>query len=285
MADKIIHKQSSVAEKVPLPGDLLLGELAVNAADGKVYLKKTDGTVVQLGVYPDDLGTLAYADGIDTPFINMMPDGGRGGGVTNPLEIEIGEDYVYTPFFQPFNGATGVAQAKFYNDNSTNGGPRSALTEPITRLLYKCDRYGGDARFGKEFIIPTLQAGNGSSQPSVGTDSVTRYIVTTCEKAVFSSNQKATFVGWVRVRDGTGHIRVPYFLNGVLVPAGTPFPDAEFHHVRVVEQSTRGVVPVFPYVSTTKGALVDVAMPAFFSGEVDVGMHTTPMITINVASE
>ncbi len=49
MATKIIHKKSSVAAKVPLAGDLEVGELALNLVDKKIYSKRTDGTVVEMG--------------------------------------------------------------------------------------------------------------------------------------------------------------------------------------------------------------------------------------------
>ena len=38
-------KFSSVAAKVPLPADLQIGELALNTADGKVYMKLNDNTI------------------------------------------------------------------------------------------------------------------------------------------------------------------------------------------------------------------------------------------------
>jgi len=41
----IIFKFSSVAGKVPLPSDLQIGELALNTADGKVYMKLNDNTI------------------------------------------------------------------------------------------------------------------------------------------------------------------------------------------------------------------------------------------------
>jgi len=48
MATKIIHKKSSVAEKIPLSSDLEVGEIALNLADRKIYSKQTDGTVVEM---------------------------------------------------------------------------------------------------------------------------------------------------------------------------------------------------------------------------------------------
>ena len=51
MANTIKVKQSAVASKVPTTGDLVLGELALNTYDGKLYAKKDNGTasVVEIG--------------------------------------------------------------------------------------------------------------------------------------------------------------------------------------------------------------------------------------------
>ena len=45
MATKIRHKRSAVAGKQPLVSQLESGELAINTADGKVYLLRDDNTV------------------------------------------------------------------------------------------------------------------------------------------------------------------------------------------------------------------------------------------------
>ena len=44
MSTNIKLKRSSVQGKIPLTGDLELGELAINTYDGKLYMKKNDGT-------------------------------------------------------------------------------------------------------------------------------------------------------------------------------------------------------------------------------------------------
>jgi hypothetical protein len=51
MANEIIVKRSAVAGKVPTTTDLALGEIAVNTYDGKMYIKKDDGTasVIEIG--------------------------------------------------------------------------------------------------------------------------------------------------------------------------------------------------------------------------------------------
>lgn len=49
MAEVIQHKRSSTTGAVPVAGDLSLGELAINTADGKLFLKKSNGDVVEIG--------------------------------------------------------------------------------------------------------------------------------------------------------------------------------------------------------------------------------------------
>ena len=51
MASNVKIKRSSTSGKIPLTTDLQLGELAVNTFDGKLYLKKNNGTdvIVEIG--------------------------------------------------------------------------------------------------------------------------------------------------------------------------------------------------------------------------------------------
>lgn len=51
MPNTLRLKRSAVASKVPVVGDLQLGELAINTFDGKLFLKKDNGTasIVEIG--------------------------------------------------------------------------------------------------------------------------------------------------------------------------------------------------------------------------------------------
>lgn len=49
MANTLLHKRSSTAAATPSAGSLTVGELAINTADGKVFTKKDNGTVVEIG--------------------------------------------------------------------------------------------------------------------------------------------------------------------------------------------------------------------------------------------
>jgi len=48
----ILHKYNGVAGKVPLATELSTRELAINTADGKLFTKKQDGTVILIGPGP-----------------------------------------------------------------------------------------------------------------------------------------------------------------------------------------------------------------------------------------
>lgn len=54
MANTVKIKQSAVAARVPTTGDLVLGELALNTYDGKLYTRKDNGTasIIQIGASP-----------------------------------------------------------------------------------------------------------------------------------------------------------------------------------------------------------------------------------------
>jgi hypothetical protein len=49
MMARILHKRSATTGVVPSATELDLGEMAVNTADGKVFIKKTSGVVVEVG--------------------------------------------------------------------------------------------------------------------------------------------------------------------------------------------------------------------------------------------
>jgi len=89
MANTIIHKKSSVASKVPLEGDLSLGELAVNTTDGLVFMKKGDNTIVAIGAggsfdTPVNDQTASYTTTIDDANAYIRMDSASANTVTIP---------------------------------------------------------------------------------------------------------------------------------------------------------------------------------------------------------
>lgn len=109
MANRLKMKQSSVAGKVPATTDLLLGELAVNTTDGKLYLKKNVSgteTIVDVtagGLLPATASNLGGVKGLT----NLTIDGV---GNLSMLAANIAGALGYAPqptgIMQQFAGAT-----------------------------------------------------------------------------------------------------------------------------------------------------------------------------------
>jgi hypothetical protein len=58
MATIIQLKRSETASAIPLAGQIAVGELAVNLADGTLYSKKTDGSIIEVGGYNPEFFTI-----------------------------------------------------------------------------------------------------------------------------------------------------------------------------------------------------------------------------------
>jgi hypothetical protein len=62
MAVNIKLKRSNVSGSIPSPSSLELGELALNTWDGKAFMKKFDGSVVEIGASPSSSISASYAN-------------------------------------------------------------------------------------------------------------------------------------------------------------------------------------------------------------------------------
>lgn len=78
MATTVQHKRSETTGSQPAAGDILVGELAVNLADGKLFSKKTDGTIVTLA---GNLTATTYYIPTSLGYITETPDFGTDFGL------------------------------------------------------------------------------------------------------------------------------------------------------------------------------------------------------------
>ena len=81
MAQTVLLKRSSVAGNVPDSSDLSLGEIAVNTADGAVYIKKGNNDIV--AVADNDILHIDTSNGrvgicTTSPAFNLSVDSGTG---------------------------------------------------------------------------------------------------------------------------------------------------------------------------------------------------------------
>ena len=63
MVDQVVKlKRNTTNTTAPTTSDIVVGELAISAVDGKIYLRKTDNTIVAQAI-EDDVIALAIALG------------------------------------------------------------------------------------------------------------------------------------------------------------------------------------------------------------------------------
>ena len=77
MSTVVQLKRSETTGAVPTASDIAVGELALNLADGALYSKKTDGSIIEVGGYNPDFftipGTIDLGDlaGVDPTVYDM----------------------------------------------------------------------------------------------------------------------------------------------------------------------------------------------------------------------
>lgn len=160
MADKILHKRASTPGKVPMPGDLTPGELAVNTADGKLFTKRDDGAVVEVGAVPAEAffrpeAITATTDGQDTFTVP--------GGYTPGAIIVALNGVTLTPAdYTATNGTTVVLTS---GDDVEAGAVLGVLVLaafevadalPLLGTAYNSERYAGllpPAHDGKQYAL------------------------------------------------------------------------------------------------------------------------------------
>lgn len=228
------------------------------------------------GAWGDWQPLMSSGDKQRMPFPNIMPDGGRFAGKVDLTSLTLSSSFAAGNFFPPYNGASIASGGKFIHANSGE----DALTESVKSLLTAMGRLGDDRRYGVEFFVATVTAGQGTTVPAQGADNVTRYLLMAMQRAISSAGNYATFVSWVRVKSGSAHMITECYLDGVFYPAGKVIP-AGWRHLRLVAPSAYGYFSQMPNVYATPGSVIEFALPAYFSGDVDVGRHVIPLLAFN----
>ena len=125
MANTVKLKRSAVPAKVPATTDLQLGELAVNTYDGKLYLKKDDGTesVVQVGAGSGDV--VGPSSATDNALVRF--DTTTGKLIQNSVVI-VGD----TGSITGVNALT--TESLVVNNNATIGSSNTDTLEVLSRI-------------------------------------------------------------------------------------------------------------------------------------------------------
>lgn len=226
------------------------------------------------------------------PFTNIMPDSGRYAGKINPLSY-VATTFANSPFFGPVNGSTVAEGGKFIYDNSTNGGLAGALNQDVQDLLAAMNRTSITARYGAEFFIANYTMGSTLGSSHISTvDSVTRYQMTSNGSRVLTGlGDKSTALFWMRLKTegaagnkvlvrnmGTSLLRLNNAgqTNDVLLGVTDGWA-----HISTQRVNASGVDNGIPYIYAKAGDVVQIAVPAFFAGDILPGVHKAPIATIN----
>ena len=83
----LITKKNSTTGVVPVAGDLQVGELAVNTADGKLFTKHTDNSIKEIGVSGGMLGLPTYVQQTQPAAPSIWYKTDAGGAVIDILVV------------------------------------------------------------------------------------------------------------------------------------------------------------------------------------------------------
>ncbi|MCY1227348.1 hypothetical protein D9M72_396130 [compost metagenome] len=224
------------------------------------------------------------------PVVNLMSDSGKGSARASPINRTVGayDAGKYSIWFGAYNGASAWTEAgKYIFDNSTNGGAAGALTPTVVDLLNKQGRTTPAlARYGVEYFVLERTAGVGVTNPH-SANWPNNSLTSTCSFGMFGADNATTFIGWVRCIDG----------NQLVIGAGLVWIDGKrttdqtgsavitpamgWVHIRATTRTSIGYDNAWPRLYAEVGQKFQVALCGFFNGEVNPGIHTAPLQTIN----
>ena len=138
MANNIILKKSSVADKVPLTSDLQYGEVALNYADGKLYYKDSSNVIKSFDSYPTSfyIGPTNNNSGVTIPAGSfVMATGSQGDRITIAKAVTNGTvDAMYMIGIAAADIAAGATDGKIITDGIVYGISTNSYT--VGTVLY-----------------------------------------------------------------------------------------------------------------------------------------------------
>lgn len=137
---RLIAKQNNTSGVSPLPADLETGELAVNTADGNLFTKHTDGSVVP--ITDTVLGTNGFDGYRDFEFYGIPDDGATTTTFSLPIPENKEGDLLVATFFAVADTLTDIPVIPsgwtFFSDGQSNN---MSLTDDVPQ------RSNTDARY------------------------------------------------------------------------------------------------------------------------------------------
>lgn len=209
MTDIIIHKHSITAGDAPEPAELNLGELAIQAADGHIYLKKTDGTVNRVTMLPGGTqqqvlyktGAGDYALGWGTISSTLM-----GGALWSEVVAEVQRVFALVE---------GTASVLLSSSATLTAGSTGPITVSVADTDYLTDGtsitgvlgtvYGTLSRSGSTYSFESVQSYTGDINFATGTRFAAAFLNDTFNPLRIGSAEVQDDDSYT---DGSGYARV-----------------------------------------------------------------------------
>ncbi len=156
MATVVQLKRSETTGVIPTANDIAVGELAVNLADGALYTKRTDGSIIEIGV--SEQVPVFFADEVDLGDLTSAGEIYDMGGLAGGSPITVGLSNVVEDQSPQLGGdldlnsnnITGTGNVSFdgvfTQGNSTNYTKQYVLTGTTTNQTETEILIGGSAR-------------------------------------------------------------------------------------------------------------------------------------------
>lgn len=161
MASPVILKRSAVASKVPLTTDLALGEIAINTYDGKLFIKKDNGTasIVEIGAGGGGGGATNLSLSANSSTITVLSDTGTDAVVHAANSTTAG---VLTAETQTISGIKTFNANTIFSGGVSANGSFGSLGQVLTSngsAVYWSSVSGGASAFTGLSDVPTSYAG------------------------------------------------------------------------------------------------------------------------------
>ena len=151
MAVNIKLKRSNVAGTIPSPSSLDLGELALNTADGKAFMKKSDGNVVEIGSSPSSSISASYANTAGFAITAGSASYSNISTTSSYSLVAVSSSYALTASFTPGSGtavSSSYAATASSADNFLVRGTLTAQTIVAQYITSSTSFITGSTKFG-----------------------------------------------------------------------------------------------------------------------------------------
>ena len=145
MANKILHKRNNVSGQEPQSAQLDLGEIAINTADGKMFIKQSDGTIKDITQQIEKGDTRVVVNDQGNGVVTMEMDG------VEKLRVDGNQVFIADDLEIDDQGAIKFKELNQFGNNSVNLKAPSELSDSYDIILPSTDAKKGQVLSNQGF--------------------------------------------------------------------------------------------------------------------------------------